>query len=62
MIADEFDAYNKMQVREARGYVVHRPAANLAAEIAAWRPRAHMACGTGAGVRSEGLEPQPYDP
>ncbi len=39
MIADDdVDAYNEMQVREARDYVVHRPAANFAAEIAARRP------------------------
>ena len=35
---DEVDAYNEMQVREARDYVVHRPSANFAVEIAAWRP------------------------
>jgi hypothetical protein len=34
---DEVDAYNKMQVREARDYVFHRPNANLAASITAWR-------------------------
>jgi Protein of unknown function (DUF4238) len=33
----EVDAYNEMQVREARDYVVHRPAANFAADIASWR-------------------------
>jgi hypothetical protein len=26
-----------MQVREARDYVIHRPGANFAADIAAWR-------------------------
>jgi hypothetical protein len=35
---DEVDAYNGMQVREARDYVFHRPGANFAADIAAWRP------------------------
>src|SRR5262249_25127742 len=35
---DEVDAYNRMQVREARDYVMHRPGANFAADIAAWRP------------------------
>ena len=34
---DEVDAYNKMQIREARDYVFHRPNANLAASITAWR-------------------------
>ena len=34
---DEVDAYNKMQIREARDYVFHRPSANLAASITAWR-------------------------
>lgn len=33
----EVDSYNGMQVREARDYVLHRPGANLAASIAAWR-------------------------
>lgn len=34
---NEVDAYNKMQVREAKDYVIHRPSANLAASITAWR-------------------------
>lgn len=34
---DEVDAYNMMQVREAREYVIYRPGANFAADIAAWR-------------------------
>jgi hypothetical protein len=38
---DEVDSYNEMQVREARGYVMYRPGANLAATIAAWRPPQH---------------------
>ena len=33
----EVESYNGMQVREARDYVLHRPGANLAASIAAWR-------------------------
>jgi hypothetical protein len=33
----EVDSYNTMQVRQAREYVLHRPAANFAASIAAWR-------------------------
>lgn len=38
MITDaEVDAYNEMQVREAREYVVYRHRANFAADIAAWR-------------------------
>jgi Protein of unknown function (DUF4238) len=35
---DEVDAYNEMQVREARDYVFHRPGANFDADIAARRP------------------------
>jgi hypothetical protein len=35
---DEVDAYNEMQVREARDCVIHRPGAQFAASIAAWRP------------------------
>lgn len=34
----EVDAYNEMQVREARDYVIHRPGAQFAASIVAWRP------------------------
>jgi hypothetical protein len=34
---DEVDAYNKMQAREAKDYVIRRPSANFAASIAAWR-------------------------
>jgi hypothetical protein len=34
---DEVDAYNEMEVREAKGYVLHRPGANLDTSIAAWR-------------------------
>jgi hypothetical protein len=34
---DKVDAHNKMQVREARDYVIHRPSANFAASITAWR-------------------------
>jgi hypothetical protein len=30
-------AFNRMQVREARDYVLHRPGADFAASIAAWR-------------------------
>lgn len=33
----DVDAYNEMQVREARDFVLHRPGANFAASIAAWR-------------------------
>jgi hypothetical protein len=33
----EVNSYNEMQVREARDYVLHRPRANLATSIAAWR-------------------------
>ena len=34
---DEVDAYNEMQVREARDFVLHRPGTNFATSIAAWR-------------------------
>jgi Protein of unknown function (DUF4238) len=34
---DEVDQYNEMQVRSAREYVMYRPAANFAADIATWR-------------------------
>lgn len=34
---DEVDEYNEMQVREAKAYVIHRPSANFAARIKAWR-------------------------
>lgn len=33
----EVDQYNEMQVRSAREYVMYRPAANFAADIATWR-------------------------
>jgi hypothetical protein len=31
------DLHTKMQVLEARGYVLHRPGADFAASIATWR-------------------------
>ena len=34
---DDLDPYNEMQVREARDLVLHRPGANFASSIAAWR-------------------------
>jgi hypothetical protein len=34
---DEVDTYNEMQVREAWDYVMYRPGANFAGDIAAWR-------------------------
>lgn len=37
IIDDEVDMYNEMQVREARDYVLYRPGANFAADIAGWR-------------------------
>jgi hypothetical protein len=33
----EVDTYNEIQAREAREYVIYRPGANFAADIAAWR-------------------------
>jgi hypothetical protein len=34
----EVDSYNEMEVREARDHIFHRPEADFAASIAAWRP------------------------
>ena len=33
----DVDAFNQMQIREARDYVLHRPGADFVASIAAWR-------------------------